>query len=357
MVSPQRVSIMPFPVRSASNTPRKAEASRVTTAVSPPRVPDQNTAIAPPGAQLRATAVAPGTTPVVEVRTTETPAALPTHLPARVPDQEAAVEPLEPPEDEEVEIVRPMTPVLPANARSWSFDNMSTGARVTGFQRQGGRWFIRPDASAPSSPHVYAQLSRSKAEKVNPGAVYKGRTHTNFTCAAAIRILPESTAGGGIIFRHRDMYNYYALELDANEGTLKLLLFVSGREAVVGAPVPMDVVPNQWYNLMVECQNDQLTCYVDGQPMMSVMEGSLATGHVGLWARRGTVAYFLDRPRHHGPQQRRVPVHGGASRWFHPLRIPLWPRHICHMERSFQSHRPGDHVAGTLSRRQSRLRK
>lgn len=274
----------------------KLEVTRMTPPATPPpppvRVPSHTTSIAPVGARFQATTKAIETASWGQPAGTP-PVALPSQLPANVPEPQRPPNPVVPSYEEVVE-VKPVAPVLPANARVWSFDDMATGDRPSGFQRQGGRWFVRYDPSAPSSPLVYAQLSRAQTGKTDPGAIYKGRTHTDFSCSVAIRLLPESVAGGGIILRHRDVRNYYALELDAQEDTLKLLLFAAGREAIVGAPVGMEVEPDRWYNLKVECQNDQFTCYVDGQPVLNVMEGTLATGYVGLWARRGTVAYFDD---------------------------------------------------------------
>ncbi|MEK3883744.1 sugar-binding protein [Paenibacillus sp. PL2-23] len=85
----------------------------------------------------------------------------------------------------------------------------------------------------------------------------------------------------GVYARYNGENNHYLLRLDTATDTLSLVKRLSGNASLLGsAPIVLDL--NTWYTLKLEVNDDQITGYVDGVPLVSVTDASHTTGKIAI---------------------------------------------------------------------------
>jgi hypothetical protein len=204
------------------------------------------------------------------------------------------------------------------------FGGFQTGQTPSGFHSAlagGGRpgdWKIVmdevPSAFTPLTPQapvvtrqaVLAQTSQDPTDEHFPMLVYDGETFKNFTLTTQFKIVSgivEQMAG--VVFRYQNESNFYVIRASALGHNLRFYKVVNGiRSDPIGPE--MDISTSVWHTLAVQCDGNQITCWLDTHLVMPpLIDNTFFTGKVGFWTKSDAVSYFGDTDIHYTP---RVPA-------------------------------------------------
>ncbi len=142
---------------------------------------------------------------------------------------------------------------------------------------------------------VLAQLSRDPTDERFPMFVFNGQTFKNFNLTAQFKIVggvAEQMAG--VVFRYQNPSNFYVLRASALGRNVRFYKVVDGvRSPPIGAD--MNIATNTWHTLGIQCLGAQITCWLDGKPVMPMLnDTSFSSGKTGFWTKSDAVTYFGD---------------------------------------------------------------
>jgi hypothetical protein len=142
---------------------------------------------------------------------------------------------------------------------------------------------------------VVAQLAQDPTDEHFPVLIYEKETFADFTLSAKARTVSGSVEQmAGIVFRMRDEKNFYVLRLSTLGGNVRFYKTVEG---VRSAPIAVnvDVPAGRWHELKVQCQGNQIRCWLDGRDLFSTLnDNSFTEGKIGLWTKSDSVSQFRD---------------------------------------------------------------
>ena len=193
------------------------------------------------------------------------------------------------------------------------FGDVATGPMPTNFHAAlagGGRpgeWKIImdevPPLLAPLSPQapvvtrraVVAQTSTDPTDERFPMLIYDGETFKDFNLTTRFKI-----AGGtaeqmaGVVFRYQNESNCYVIRASALGNNVRFYKVVNGVRSDPIGPEAV-IATNTWHTLAVQCQGNQITCWLDGKLVMPTLhDNSFATGKIGFRTKSDAVGYFGD---------------------------------------------------------------
>ena len=205
--------------------------------------------------------------------------------------------------------------VLPAAGAEIKIDfgDVATGRMPTNFHAalagggRSGEWQIImdevPPLLAPLSPQapvvtrraVVAQTSTDPTDERFPMLIYDGETFRDFNLTTRFKIvggIAEQMAG--VVFRFQNESNFYVFRDSALGKNARFYKVVNGvRSDPIGPE--MDIATNTWHTLAVQCQGNQITCWLDGKLVMPMLhDNSFATGKIGFWTKSDAVSHFGD---------------------------------------------------------------
>jgi hypothetical protein len=185
---------------------------------------------------------------------------------------------------------------------SIAFDNMKPGAMPPYWSSTATRpavpphWMVRLDATAPSRPNVFAQVSATGAESEFPLAVYDrvlcrdGDLSVKFKIAAGDRKIKTA----GLVWRYQDQRNYYLLHFSVDEKNIALFRIQDGQAHEIHSAVH-DVRADQWYIAKVVYRGSRFRVLFGNRQLFEAEDDSIsAPGKTALWTRAGTIAFFDD---------------------------------------------------------------
>jgi hypothetical protein len=170
-----------------------------------------------------------------------------------------------------------------------------------------GEWKIImdevPPLLAPLSPRapvvarraVVAQTSTDPLDERFPMLIYDGETFNDFNLTTRFKIaggIAEQMAG--VVFRYQNESNSYVIRASALGNNVRFYKVVDGvRSDPIGPET--DIATNTWHTLAVQCQGNQITCWLDGKLVMPPLhDNSFATGKIGFWTKSDAVSHFGD---------------------------------------------------------------
>ena len=160
----------------------------------------------------------------------------------------------------------------------------------------GSGWQVRKDRTAPTQPHVLAEISAQGRNSRSPLAILDGVNTRD--ADVSVRIKPISGRdglAGGLVFRYRDPNNYYIARADASENTVTVLKVEDGRKTPVFTDVKHPIPANSWSILKVSVRGARFQVFVDHRRVLEGRDGTFSTpGRVGLWAVADSTIYFDD---------------------------------------------------------------
>jgi hypothetical protein len=186
--------------------------------------------------------------------------------------------------------------VLVAAVTVVGFDTDRTGAPPAGWtaaQTGGGRaeWAVVLDATAPSRPNVLKQ-SGTAAYPVcikDDTSIKDGFVEVKFKPVSG-----REDQAGGVLWRAKDVNNYYVARGNALEDNVTIYHTVNGRRTEKKR-TDMKVTPSQWHTLRVEFQGTHFTVLLDGTKAIDWDDDTFKdAGKVGVWTKADSVTLFDD---------------------------------------------------------------
>jgi Domain of Unknown Function (DUF1080) len=158
------------------------------------------------------------------------------------------------------------------------------------------QWEVRTDHSAPTQPHVLAQVSTDSVMDRGPLAIWDGATLKDGE--VSVRLKPVSgheVRAGGIVWRYRDENNYYLARANALDKNVQVFKVEQGRRIPLMAGVRHDFPSNEWSTLKVTVRGNRFQVYMDHRRVLQGQDSTFSTpGRVGLWTGADSVTYFDD---------------------------------------------------------------
>jgi len=142
---------------------------------------------------------------------------------------------------------------------------------------------------------VVAQTSTDPTDERFPMLIYDGETFKDFNLTTRFKI-----AGGtaeqmaGVVFRYQNESNCYVIRASALGNNVRFYKVVNGVRSDPIGPEAV-IATNTWHTLAVQCQGNQITCWLDGKLVMPTLhDNSFATGKIGFRTKSDAVSYFGD---------------------------------------------------------------
>jgi hypothetical protein len=193
------------------------------------------------------------------------------------------------------------------------FGDLTAGSTPTNFYSvlagggQPGDWKIVMDDVPPMmSPltdktpkvtqrAVLVQTSRDLTDERFPLFIYDHESFTDFKFSTQFKIVRgvvEQMAG--IVFRFQNPSNFYVLRASAFGHNVRFYKMVDGiRTDPIGPS--LNIAKNTWYKLAVQCQGNQITCWLDDQLVMPpLQDNTFSDGKVGFWTKSDAVSCFCN---------------------------------------------------------------
>jgi hypothetical protein len=176
---------------------------------------------------------------------------------------------------------------------SWNFDADKVGEIAKGFTNEGGKWEVVADDTAPSKPHVLAQLAKSAGAAFNL-ALASNTNYKDLDITVKMKAIAGSAdQGGGLVWRAKDSKNYYVARYNPLEDNYRLYQVVNGqRSELKSANIPHT---SGWQTLRVTMTGDHIECYYDGEKYLDAKDSTFKeAGKIGLWAKADAQTHFDD---------------------------------------------------------------
>lgn len=185
--------------------------------------------------------------------------------------------------------------------RRFGFDTEPPGRPPAGFTfgRTGGgrvgRWVVRAEPDAPTSPNVLAQEDSDRTDFRFPVAVAEDPSVTDAVVSVRCKMVSGRVDRAcGIVFRYRDEHNYYVTRANALEDNVRLYYVKDGRRYQI-AGWNGQVTPGAWHELRAEARSDSLHVYWDGRRIIGVRDTTFrGAGRAGLWTKADSGTLFDD---------------------------------------------------------------
>src|SRR6266704_3661263 len=177
-----------------------------------------------------------------------------------------------------------------------TFDTAETGKPPAGWtasQTGSGHaiWAVVADPSAPSKPNVLKQSGTA----TYPVCI---KDNTNITDGVVeVKFKPiagKEDQAGGVLWRAKDVNNYYVARANALEDNVTIYDTVNGRRTE-RKRTNMKVASNQWHTLRVDFQGNHFTVTYDGKKAIEWDDQTFKdAGKVGVWTKADSVTLFDD---------------------------------------------------------------
>src|SRR6266542_395924 len=189
--------------------------------------------------------------------------------------------------------------LLAANIRAagpaWNFDGDATGKIATGWSNESGTWQVVADPTAPSKHNVLAQISNNHSGSYFNVAVANEPSLKDVTLSVRSRgIAGREDQGGGLVWRYRDIGNYYIARQNNLEDNYRVYKVVNGRRIQLGS-ADVAARTGTWHDLKVTMTGNHIQCFFDGKKYLDVTDDTFSgAGKVGLWTKADAQTHFDD---------------------------------------------------------------
>jgi Domain of Unknown Function (DUF1080) len=186
----------------------------------------------------------------------------------------------------------------PARTRTFNFENDAVGAPPPDFEfaRTGqgaeGKWTV--DLERGGKNHVLLQSSADTTDYRFPVAIVKGESMHDVTLTVRARPLEgQVDQGFGLVWRYRDVNNYYIARCNADEDNCTIYHTINGsRRAFQNQSVK--VTTKTWHTMKMEARGNHFVVWFDGKKVLDAHDDTFQSGRVGLWTKADSVIEFDD---------------------------------------------------------------
>jgi hypothetical protein len=177
-----------------------------------------------------------------------------------------------------------------------NFDKAETGKPPAGWtvgQTGSGqaKWEVVPDDTAPSKPNVLKQSGHATYPvciKETP-SIKDGSVEVKFK-----PISGKEDQAGGLVWRAKDLNNYYIARANALENNVTIYHTINGRRTEKKR-TRTQVASNQWHTLRVDFQGNHFTVTFDGKKAIEWDDDTYKdAGRIGVWTKADSVTLFDD---------------------------------------------------------------
>jgi hypothetical protein len=166
------------------------------------------------------------------------------------------------------------------------------------------KWIILRDATAPSQPNVFAQISDDATRSRYPLAIYSGAKLADGTIRVKFKTISGKVdQAAGLVWRYSDHDNYYLARANALENNIVLYKVEGGKRISLepkGTPSKTygvkHAVPSAiWCELSVKFRGNLFEVCFNGEKLFDVEDSTFQeSGKVGLWTKADSITYFDD---------------------------------------------------------------
>ncbi|MDO8126872.1 MAG: hypothetical protein Q6359_06565 [Candidatus Brocadiales bacterium] len=178
-----------------------------------------------------------------------------------------------------------------AAERTWNFDNDAEGNVLNDFIIVTGKWGIVKDNAAPTKPNVIAQTAKNQGDYFNVAILDNGNYEDVELSVDMRAFAGEEDQGGGLIWRFRDIKNYYVVRYNPLEDNFRVYKVVRGnRIQLQSAGIKQST---GWHKIKVEMKGNHIKCYYDDRKYLEVRDDTFKeAGKIGLWTKADAITYF-----------------------------------------------------------------
>jgi 3-keto-disaccharide hydrolase len=177
-----------------------------------------------------------------------------------------------------------------------NFDKVEVGKAPAGWsatQTGSGqaKWAVVADDTAPSKPNVLKQSGQATYPVCikDDTSLKDGFVEVKFK-----PISGREDQAGGLIWRAKDVNNYYIARANALENNVTIYDTVNGRRTE-RKRARMTVAVNQWHTLRVDFRGNQFSVAFDGKKALEWNDETFKdAGKVGVWTKADSVTSFDD---------------------------------------------------------------
>jgi len=166
-------------------------------------------------------------------------------------------------------------------------------------ERSGVVWKLVVDSTRPSrSDYVLAQIAGTSDTSIHAcltePSIHAKTTPLNVEISVSIKAIAGSQQqGGGIAWRHLGPDNYYAVGLNALDGSVRLFKVVDGQCVELASRGGLDVSPGKWHRLTVQHVRAKIWCSLDEAKCLEITDVPITNqGSFGLWTRADAKTHF-----------------------------------------------------------------
>ena len=109
----------------------------------------------------------------------------------------------------------------------------------------------------------------------------------------SVMLRTDANVAIGAVFRYQDVKNYYRFAMNPAQPYRVLTKMVNGQELTLKSNSDPIVLKRE-YILTIDCIGEQLTVYLDGIEVFSVMDKDISSGCIGLYCWKNTGARFRE---------------------------------------------------------------
>jgi hypothetical protein len=186
--------------------------------------------------------------------------------------------------------------VAAAPAATVNFDKLEVGKPPSGWtatQTGSGqaKWEVVRDNTAPSQPNALKQSGQATYPVCikDDTSLKDGFVEVKFKPVSG-----REDQAGGLVWRARDVNNYYIARANALENNVTIYHTINGRRTEKKR-TRMQVSSNQWHTLRVDFQGGHFTVRFDGQQAIEWDDETFKdSGRIGVWTKADSVTLFDD---------------------------------------------------------------
>lgn len=173
---------------------------------------------------------------------------------------------------------------------SWKDDWLAgvTGAK----QGQPPRWTLTRDGNKT----VLAQLEPGGRNGDFPVCLKRGSSLKDGTVTIRFKsISGRIDQAGGVVFRAKDLDNFYVARANALEDNVSIYVTRNGKRQTIKYWENIPVARGKWHDLSVRMQGNTFTVFLDGKVAGRVTDpaGPFSdAGMVGFWTKADSITYF-----------------------------------------------------------------
>ena len=150
-------------------------------------------------------------------------------------------------------------------------------------------WQVVEDATAPGGSVCLALLRNAS-----------GRSQCNLCVSPSsapadveVSAYCQGDDGVGVVWRCQDAGHYYVCRVNPMEGNFGLFKVVGGRRTRLADARLGRFEDNRWYEIRAAMRGAQITCSLDGKPLIESADRSIVeAGGVGVWTRADALGRF-----------------------------------------------------------------